>query len=468
MKRMRLPMLGLLAAALGGCTLAPRYEQPDAPVPDSWPGGEAYSTTQPVDAPEPAALPWDQVIVDSRLRSLIELALDNNRDLRTAALNVERVRALYDIQRSALLPLVDATGSGSRQRMPADLSPSGERTTAKQYSVTADLAWEIDFFGRLRSLESSALEAWFATQEARNSAQILLISSVAEAWFALAADRSNLQLSRTTFESQQAALELVQRRHEQGLTPALDVHRAQAQVQAARAAVAQFTQRVAQDENALRLLVGGAVPGELLPADLGDLAPLRDVSPGVPSEVLLSRPDVVAAEHNLRAAYANLGAARAAFFPRIALTASAGTASSELSGLFESGSGTWAFAPRITMPIFDPRTWAAKRVSEVDQQIALAQYERTIQSAFREVADALAVRGTIDEQIAAQEALVQAVADTYRRSNLRYEQGVDSSLSVLDAQRSLYAAEQELVVLRGLRFANQMRLYAALGGGWTR
>lgn len=466
MTSVRNVLLGAAALVIGGCNLAPKYEQPQAPVPAAWPDGQSYPTTQPADAPAAADLPWQEFFVDDRLRTLVEMALHNNRDLRLAALNVERVRAFYDIQRSELLPLIDAAATGSQQRLPADLSPTGSRTTVEQYGVNAGLAWEIDFFGRLRSLETSALEAWFATREARNSAQILLISSVADAWFALAADRANLRLSQTTLESQQAALDLVQRRHDRGITPALDVHQAQAQVQTARAAVARFTQRVAQDENALRLLVGESIPPELLPEDLSSAAPLGEISAGVSSEVLLDRPDVLAAEYRLRAAYANIGAARAAFFPRISLTAAAGTASSELSDLFGSGSGTWSFAPSITMPIFDARTWAAKRVSEVDQEIALTQYEQAIQIAFREVADALAVRGTVDEQIAAQEALVEAVSETFRLANLRYERGVDSYLVVLDAQRSLYAAEQDLVILRGLRMASQVRLYAALGGGW--
>lgn len=468
MNVVRLSLLGMVIA-LGGCNLAPRYEQPAAPIPDAWPTGAAYDSAQHADAQATPAgeLPWQAFITDERLRTLIDMALKNNRDLRRAALNVERTRALYDIQRSELLPFVDLAATGSRQRTPADLSPTGQRTTVEQYSITGGLAWEIDFFGRLRNLEAGALEAFFATREARNSAQLLLIATVADAWFALAADRTNLQLAQTTLESQQSALELVQQRHERGMTPALDVYRAQAQVQTARAAVALYTQRVAQDENALRLLVGASIPEELLPEDLASAAPLQDISAGVSSEVLLYRPDVVAAEHRLRSAYANVGAARAAFFPRISLTAAAGTASSELSGLFESGSGTWAFVPQITMPIFSPRTWAAKRVSEVDQQIALAEYEQTIQTAFREVADALAVRGTVDEQIAAQQALVEAVAETYRLSNLRYERGIDSYLSVLDAQRSLYEAQQNLVILQNLRIANQVRLYAALGGGWA-
>jgi multidrug efflux system outer membrane protein len=411
-------------------------------------------------------LTWQEFFVDEKLRRLIETALKNNRDLRLAALNVERARAMYGIQRATLLPAIDATAIGSRQRLPADLSPTGERATVEQYSVNLGiLSWEIDFFGRLRSLEQRALQEYLATEQGRRGAQILLVSSIANVYLVLAADREGLLLAQTTLNTQQDAYKLVKRRYDLGLTPELDLYRVQTQVDVARGDLARFTQLVAQDENALSLLLGNPVPRGLLPARLSEAIAPKEVSAGVSSEVLLSRPDVLEAESLLRAAYADIGVARATLFPRISLTAGVGTASAELSGLFESGSGTWNYGPQIAMPIFDPRAWLALKVTKVQREIALTQYERAIQNAFRDVADALAVRGTIDQQAAAQESLVRAVAETYRLAISRYENKIDSYLSVLDAHRSLYAAQQGLVAIRLAKLASQVRLYAALGGG---
>jgi multidrug efflux system outer membrane protein len=336
----------------------------------------------------------------------------------------------------------------------------------EQYSVNLGVfSWEPDFFGRIRNLKDRALEEYLATEQARRSAQILLVSSVANAYLVLAADRESLTLAQTTLVTQQDVYNLTQRRYDRGLAPELDLYRVQTQVDAARGDVARFTQLVAQDENALNLLLGAAAPGALLPTNLSGVAPPKEISAGVSSEVLLCRPDVLQAENLLRAAHADIGAARATFFPRISLTAAVGTASSELSGLFQSGSGTWSYAPQIGMPIFDARTWAALRVTKVQREIAVTQYERAVQNAFREVADALAVYGTVDQQVSAQQSLVHAVGETYRLSNARYDKGIDSYLSVLDAQRSLYAAQQGLVSLRLVKLANQVRLYAVLGGG---
>jgi len=392
--------------------------------------------------------------------------LSSNRDLRLAALNVERARALYGIQRAELLPTADATVNGSKQRLPADLSPTGTRQTIEQYSVNLGVfSWELDFFGRIRNLSARALEQYLATEQARRSAQILLVSSVANAYLVLAADREGLALAQTTLTTQQDAYNLIERSYDLGLAPELDRYRAQTQVDAARGDVARFIQLVAQDENALNLLLGAPAPDEWLPAGLSDVASPKEISPGVSSEVLLHRPDVLQAESQLRAAHADIGAARATLFPRISLTAAVGTASSELSGLFESGSGTWSYAPQAAMPIFDTRAWLALKVTNVQREIALTQYEGAIQNAFREVADTLAVRGTVDQQVSAQESLVHAVAETYRLSTTRYDEGIDSYLSVLDAQRALYAAQQGLVSLRLAKLANQVRLYAVLGGG---
>jgi len=451
----------------GGCSLAPKYTQPQAPIPAEWPQGAAYKDTQAMPgAPAAPDLRRQEFFTDEQLQKIIEMALNNNRDLRLAALNVERARAMYGIQRAELFPVVDAVGSGSKRRSSSDLTGSGEPRTTKQYSVNLGIAsWEIDFFGRIRSLKDRALQEYLATEQARHSAQILLVSEVARVYLTLAADRENLKLARSTLETQQASYGLIKRRYEIGLATELDLRRAQTRVDAARRDIPRFTQLVAQDQNALNLLAGSPVPEDLLPADLSSVTPPKEISPGLSSEALLNRPDIVAAEHRLKGAYAFIGAARAAFFPRISLTTAVGTASGELSGLFNSGSGTWSFAPQITMPIFDARTWAALRVSKADREIILTQYEKTIQTAFREVADSLAVQGTIDRQVSAQQSLVNAVAETYRLSNIRYTIGIDDYFSVLDAHRSLYFQQQVLITLRLTRLANQVNLYAVLGGG---
>ena len=381
-----------------------------------------------------------------------------------AALNVERARALYRVQHAELYPVAQSGFTASKQRV--QLSGTKGLTTVEQYTVNLGISsWEVDFFGRIRSLAEQALEEYFAKAQARRSAQILLISEVANAYLTLAADRENLKLAQSTLETQQAAYEVNRRRFEVGLAPELDVRQAQTQVDSARGDIAKYTGLIAQDENALNLLTGSPVPANLLPKLLTAVAGFRDVSAGTSSEVLLNRPDILQAESSLKAANANIGAARAAFFPRISLTTAAGTASGDLTGLFQPGSFVWNYAPQIILPIFDARTWSGLKVTKVDQEIAVAQYEKAIQSAFREVADALANKGTLGDQLAAQQSLVNASEKTYQLSNSRYEKGIDTYLSVLDAQRSLYAAQQGLITVRLAKLANQVKLYAVLGGG---
>ncbi len=467
MNRRLLFLLAGIALFLGGCSLAPKYSQPPAPVPDEWPQGAAYKDTQAIPG-EPTApeLSRQEFFADRHLQKIIEIALDNNRDLRLAALNVERARAMYGVQRAELFPSINASGGKNKQRIPANVMGFPGSLTIEQYKVNFGISsWELDFFGRIRSLKKKALEEYLATEEARRSARIALVSEVARAYLTLAADRENFKLARSTLETQQAAYDLVKRQYDVGVATELDLRRAQTPVDAAQGDVARYTQMVALDQNALNLLAGSPVPKDLLPEDLSSVTPPKELFPGLSSKVLLRRPDIVAAEHRLKGAYAFIGAARAAFFPRISLTTSIGTASDELSGLFSSGSKAWNFASQATMPIFDARTWAAYRVSKADRKIILTQYEKTIQTAFREVADALAVQGTIDQRVSAQQSLVDAVAETYRLSLKRYTNGIDSYLSVLDAQRSLFAAQQMLISLRLARLANQVRLYAVLGGG---
>ena len=460
----KLLLVGVMIC-LGGCTMVPNYTRPEAPIPAAWPSGPAYKeTTSAPGASVTAELQWRQFFTDDRLQKIIDTALKNNRDLRVAALNVERARALYRVQRAELFPKVETGTSASKQRVM--VSGNTGLVTIEQYSVNLGISsWEVDFFGRIRSLSKKALEEYFATEQARRSAQILLVSEVANAYLTLAADRENLKLSQSTLESQQAAYKLIQRRFEVGLAPELDLRQVQTRVDTARVDVAKYTGQVAQDENALNLLAGSPVPADLSPELLSVVKPLPEVSPGISSEVLLRRPDILQAENLLKAANANIGAARAAFFPRIALTTAIGTASGDLSGLFKSGSFVWSYAPQIVLPIFDARTWSALKVTKVEREIAVAQYEKAIQGGFREVADALAQKGTLGDQMEAQQSLVAATTKTYRLSTLRYEKGIDIYLNVLDAQRSLYAAQQGLISIRLVKLANQVRLYAVLGGG---
>jgi len=453
----------------GGCTMDPKYTRPESPVSAALPAGAAYLDDQSSQESQSVTeIRWQDAFPDEKFQKIVEISLNNNRDLRLAALNVERARALYGVQRAELFPSVSASGGGSKQRVSADLSSSGKAATVEQYSVNMGIAsWEMDLFGRIRSLKKQALHEYLSTEQARRGAQISLVSEIARTYLALAADRQNLKLAQSTLEAQQSGYDLIQRKYSAGLVTELDLRRAQTQVDSAKGDAARYIQLVAQDMNAINLLAGSTVPEEFLPADLASVVPPGDVSPGLSSDVLLQRPDIIAAEHQLKAAYAFIGAARSAFFPRISLTATMGTASDELSGLFSPGTGTWNFAPQITTPIFDARTWAAYRVSKTTREIALAQYEKTIQTAFKEVADSLAVRGTVDQQVVAQESIVDSAQTIYDLSDKRYTQGIDGYLSVLDAQRSLYAAQQGLTSLRLSRLANRVRLYAVLGGGWV-
>lgn len=460
-------LLLITAALLNGCTMIPEYTRPQAPVPGEWPSGAAYrDIPSSPDAPVGTDLHWRNFFVGKRLPKIIEMALANNRDLRVAALNIEKARALYRIQRYELLPTVDAGGNAIKQRVLTNNSGSSHATTIEQYSANLGItSWEIDFFGRIRSLEQSALEEYFATEHARRSAQILLISEVANTYLTLAADRENLQLAKSTLEAQQASYNLIQRRFEVGLAPKLDLRQVQQRVDAARVDVARYTGLAAQDENALNLLAGAPVPAELLPEGLSSVTPLPDISPGLPSDVLLRRPDILQAESLLKATNANIGAARAALFPNISLTTAVGSASDDLSNLFQSGTDVWNYAARVSMPIFDPRAWSALKVTKVQREIAVSQYEGAIQGAFRDVADALAFKGTVGDQLLAQESLVEATDETYQLSFARYEKGTDTYLSVLDAQLSLYSAQQGLINIRLAKAGNAVRLYAVLGGG---
>ena len=315
-------------------------------------------------------------------------------------------------------------------------------------------------------MKSQALEQYLATEQARSATQIALVAAVANSYLAMAADRDNLRLAQATLDAQQASYELILHTRDAGMASDLDLRQAQSQVEAARVDIARYTGQVALDENALNLLVGAPVPANLLPSELGSDRALKDIAAGLPSEVLLRRPDILMAEHQLKAAYANIDAARAAFFPRIALTASGGLMSNGLSDLFKIGARTWSFAPQVVMPIFDAGARKANlKVAQVDRDLAIAEYEKAIQSAFREVSDSLSLRTRLMEQQNAQQALLNTLEETYRLSDARYKAGIDSYLSVLVAQRSLYGAQQGLVSLRVARLSNLVTLYKVLGGG---
>lgn len=468
MTRLRTLALALAAALTGACsTMAPDYQRPMAPVPATFPG--QVPTEASAVAPLADTIAWRDYFADARLRELIGLALDNNRDLRVAALNIERARAQYRIQRADLYPAVGASGGQSAQRLPADLSPTGDATVNRQYSATLGVsAWEIDFFGRIRSLNEQALQLYLGTEEARRAAQVSLVAEVANAWLTLAADRERMALAQNTYDTRRKSYELIARSFEAGAVSALDLRQAETQMESARGDVALFAALVAQDENALALLAGMPVPERLLPSKLTDsLTAMQALPAGVPSEVLMRRPDILQAERQLRAANASIGAARAAFFPAITLTGAAGTASAALDGLFDGGSGTWSFMPQIRLPIFEAgRLQASLDVAEIQREVNVAQYEKAIQSAFREVADALADRATLAERLDARQRMMAASRETYRLSDARYKGGIDSFLTVLDAQRTLYAAEQELIAVRLADAANRVALYRALGGGW--
>lgn len=454
--------LALGAALLAaGCTLAPAYHRPPSPVPAAFPAGpdgEAYDAA------------WRDFFTDPGMRAVITLALEHNRDLRVAALNVERAQAFYRIQRGALSPNAGIQASGSKYRSPErvnrELYNEDKAMVLETDSVNFGiLSWEVDFFGRLRSLKDQALNQYLATTEAREAARITLAATVAQAYLACAADRENLDLAQATFETQKGVHDLLKRSFEAGLASELDLRQAQGQMEAARADAARYRAQVAVDLDALELLAGAPVPQDLRPRGLDAAGELKDVPAGLSSGVLLRRPDLRMAEYQLRAANADIGAARAAFFPRVSLTAGIGTMSPDAEHLFASGTRTWSFTPQILAPLFAGGALrAGLKVSEVDRDIAVAHYEKAIQSAFTEVADGLHQRAALAEQVEAQRALVGALESAFTLSEARYRAGLDGYLGVLVAQRSLYGARQGLVAVRLARRLNQIGLYKALAG----
>ena len=458
---MCLAVLGLL----GGCSMIPQYERPAMPVADVWPAGEAYgelnSQTDAMD------LSWQEFFRDPALRELIQVALENNRDMRIAALNVEAYRALYGIQHATLLPSVTADASGNRSRTPENLSPTGEATTGGQYFATLGVAWELDLFGRLRSLSEQALQEFLASEAAQRSVQVSLIAGVANSYFTWQANRELLRVTQQTLNAYEESLALVQRSYDVGVASTLELTQARTAVETARAAEAQYRRQVAQDRNALQQLLGQNVALDDIGEGKLEMDLLADLPVGLPSELLFKRPDIIAAERQLMAANASIGAARAAFFPSIGLTGAAGSASTQLSDLFSSGSGYWSFTPSISIPIFTAgRLRANLDYAEISRDIRVAEYEQAIQDAFRDVADGLAAHETYVEQVQAQRNLLEVSEDYYEVAERRYRTGVDSHLTLLDAQRQLLTAQQQLVNDRRNQLVSEVNLFKALGGGW--
>ena len=461
MKKRALSLVLILAA---GCSLQPVYERPEAPVAATYPSGPAYkdagSGTAAVD------IGWRDFLRDERLQRLVEIALANNRDLRVAALNIDRFQAQYRIQRSTLFPQVDAGVSSVAQRGASALS--GQNFTSHTYSADIAASWTLDFFGRLRSLNDAALQQYLATAQAGKATYILLVSQVADQYLTMLAADELLAVTSATLKTAQDSYELAQAQFEAGTGTELSVRQAQTVVEQARANNAAQLRARAQAENALVLLIGEPLPADLPPGQpFNSQRFLAEIPAGLPSELLTRRPDVMQAEANLRAAYADIGAARAAFFPTISLTGSFGRESTQLNQLFTPQSKAWSFVPSVSVPIFQGGALVASLdVAKIEKQAAVALYEKAIQSAFREVADGLAARGTYDDQIAALEREVDASQTFLELSQLRFRTGVDSYLNVLTAQTSLYAAQQLLVSARLNRLTNLVDLYQELGGGW--
>jgi outer membrane protein, multidrug efflux system len=455
------------ALFLGGCTsLAPDYKRPPAPVPAQFPSlpsatGATASTTAASD------VDWESFFTDVKLKQLIGAALQNNRDLRIAALNLEQARAQFQIVRADQFPSLTGAFTGSRQGVFA--SAKGPASSSGLYSAgLAVTGFELDFFGRVASLKDAALAQYLATDESRKTAQISLIAAVANGYLALLADDELLSITKQTLGTRQASYKLAKLRFDNGVASELDLRSAESLLEAANTALAQLTRQRALSANVLTALVGQSDVLELASTDASfGKTTLQDVPAGLPSDLLVRRPDIRQAEHQLIAANANIGAARAAFFPRIALTANAGSTSTRLAGLFQTGSWVWTIAPQLLLPIFDAgRNSAVLASSKAAEGIAVINYEKVIQTAFKEVSDALAGRATHAEQVRAAQAQATAEATRYRLADLRYQNGVASQLEQLDAQRSLFAARQAVTQARLAQLQSQVTLYKVLGGGW--
>ncbi len=457
--------------ALAGCTFMPEYNRPESPIAPSWPEVPGYGKTPTNAVPVPAAdIGWREFFRDPRLQQLIELALTNNLDLHVAMENVEQTRALYHVQRNELIPTVDVNATGDRQRIAFGYAGTGSGSTFQEYDVNLGVAsYELDLFGRIRSLKRQALEVYLSSQEAQKSAQIALVAEVSAAYLTEREVTEQLAVAQQTLNAASNVFELTKSSYQAGVRSQFDLNAAETQLQTARTNVAGYEQQLAQAENYLVLLLGCSLPADLPPT--GPFNPdicLADVPAGLPSDLLQRRPDILEAEHQLEGANANIGAARAAFFPTVTLTAAAGTASTTLQGLFAPGSAAWNFSPQISWPIFAAGTaWNELQATKAAKRIEVAYYQKSIETAFREVADSLAVRDTVRTQLAANQATVKATQQNYELTQARFDNGVASSLDVLAARQNLDNAQQNLIVSQYSRLFNLINLYQALGGGWN-
>ncbi|KAF1026465.1 MAG: Outer membrane protein OprM [Burkholderia plantarii] len=473
---MRKFALTAMAVALlaTGCTLAPHYQRPAAPVAGAFPSDGVYASQPGANGARSANgqaavdIGWRNFFVDPRLQRLIEIALTNNRDLRVSVLNVEAARAQYQITRAELLPTLGGTGTGTLQRYPQGISSTGAPYISRVYNVGLSASWELDLFGRIQSLKNQALAQYLSTAQARKAAEISLVAQVADQYLTVLSTDDLLSVTQNTLKAAQDSFNLTKLQFDNGTGSELDLRQAQTTVETALANQQAQARARAQAVNALVVLIGEPLPEDLpagLPLDAQNL--LTDVPADLPSDLLTRRPDIMEAEQTLLAANANIGAARAAFFPKISLTGAFGTASPTLGGLFKAGTAAWSFAPQLTLPIFEGGTNLANlNLAHVQKRIEIANYEKAIQTAFQEVSDGLAARGTYDQQIAALERNEAAQQRRYDLSNLRYKNGVDNYLTVLTAQTDLYSAQQSLVSARLARWTNLVTLYRALGGGW--
>jgi multidrug efflux system outer membrane protein len=464
--RLRSFAAGLAGLSLAACTLAPAYQRPAPPVPSAWPQGPSYAA--PTQGPEAASIAWKSFFHDPKLQAVIAQMLAHNRDLRVAVANIQAARASYHVQRADLLPSVTANASGVAERLPPSQTGFSQPVTERLYQATIGLSsYELDLFGRVRSLTRAAQEQYLASEEARRSTQTSLIAEAASDYYSLAADLDLLRIAQETYASQKASLEITRGRFEHGVASMLDVRQAETSVEQARADIAQFTTQAAQDRNALELVVGAPVADSLLPTGLPQETPvLTDLPAGLSSTVLLQRPDVLESEHQLKASNADIGAARAAFFPTISLSAAAGEASPALSALFSGPSRSWNYGLSGSLPLFSGgRNIANLQGARAQRDAAVAIYEKAIQTAFREVADALARRGTIGDQLAAERAFQASAQDALRLETARYNAGEEPYLNVLITERAFYSAQQTLVSVRLIEITNAVSLYRALGGG---
>lgn len=458
-------LIAISIVTLAGCSLAPPYTRPELPAASVYPQVTAEATQAMQDVEQ---LEWQEFFTDARLQELIAQALENNRDLRIALARIDEARGLYGVQRAAQFPFIDAGIAGGRSRMPGDLSPTGRSVTSSQYEATLSLSfWELDLWGRVRDLSTAALESFLATEEAQRGVTISLIAQIANAYLLDGELNELVNLAEHTLSTRAQSYDIMQRRYEMGATSKLNAVQAETLWHQARSDLKALLRQRELNRNALTLLVG--VPGiDFKARPLSQIEPgfMQELTVGLPSDLLLDRPDIVSAEHRLKAANANIGAARAAFFPNIGLTGNLGTASAELDGLFGSDSSIWRFTPSLTLPIFHGgRNRANLDVAEARRNMAVSDYERTIQRAFREVADGLAERYWLGEQVADQKASLTAQTERARLAQLRYQNGAAPYLEVLDAERDRFAAEQALVQIRRALLSSNVNLYVALGGG---